>query len=124
MIGMIVTAPQICRVVVRDQQTLSMMPTVSEDIVIFFTFRCPLVLTQAVPFPMLVLDDTFSNERRLQDAIAGGFEEEAKVDIHQAIETKLLIDPAHFWQQFSSESHQITFNRIGISSACFLKLAQ
>src|SRR5947209_17344722 len=75
-IGMVVTAPQVLRSIVGDQQTFSVMPAIAEDVVVFLAFGGLLILAQAVPLAMRVLDDAPGHLRSGQRAIAGGFEKE------------------------------------------------
>src|SRR5437588_6909454 len=84
MVRVIVTTPQMLCTIIGDQKTLAMVPPVTEDIVIFLTFDGTLILAQAEPFAMRMLFDALSDRRQGQDTIAGGFEEKAVVDIHEA----------------------------------------
>src|SRR5580700_7949560 len=92
-IGMIVTAPQVANVIVDDEQAFAVMPTGAENVVVLLTPGGLLLLAEAVPLAMLVLLDMCCHLWNGQGAITGGFEEEAKVDVHQAIEAELLVDP-------------------------------
>src|SRR5216683_7203134 len=124
MMVMIVTAPEVLRIVVGNQQAFAMMPASTEDVIILLALCCALVVTEAIPFTMWVLLDALNRAWSRQDAIAGGFEEETVVDVHQAIEAETLVDPADFWQQTSPEGHQVALNGIHIGSGGLVKLAQ
>jgi hypothetical protein len=96
MVGMIVTTPQLLGTIIGDQQTLAVVPAVAEDIIILLAFGGALILTQAEPFSMRMLFDALRDQGHGQDTIAGGLEEKAVVDIHEAIKTEALVDPAYF----------------------------
>src|SRR5260370_1237163 len=99
--GVIVPVPLVVRVIVGNQQTLAMMPAVAEDIIVLFAPGSPFLLAEAVPFAVRVLLDALDDARSSDRSIAGRLEKEAVVDVHQAIETELLIDPADFLQQLA-----------------------
>src|SRR5258708_9959084 len=123
MVRMIMAAPGIAGIVVGYEQALSVMPAVAEDVVVLLTFGCALVITQAVPLKVGMLLDAFSCQRGGYDTIASSLEEEAEVNVHQAIETELLVNPANFAQQFAAEGHQVAFNSINIWTGILLELA-
>src|SRR5947209_2211156 len=77
MIGVIMPTPKMLGTIIGDQETLAMVPAITEDIVIFLTFGGTLILAQAEPFTMGMLFDAFSDHRQGHDTIAGGFEEKA-----------------------------------------------
>src|SRR5712692_5588772 len=116
MMVMVMTAPEVLRIIVGNQQTLAMMPASAEDVIVFLALRCSLILTQALPLTMWMLLDPLSHERRCEHTIAGSLEEEAIVDIHQAIKAEPFIDPADFLQQFAAEGHQVAFDSIDVGS--------
>src|SRR5579864_6156355 len=93
---MVMTTPEVLRIVVGNQQAFAMMPASTEDVIILLALCCALVVTQAIPFTVWVLLDALNHAWSRQDAIAGGFEEETVVDVHQAIEAETLVDPADF----------------------------
>src|SRR6266567_4653038 len=94
-IGMIVTTPQVLRVIVRDQQALSVMPAIAEDIVILLALGCLFILAQTVPLTMGMLLDTFRHQGSRKGAVASSFDKESEVDVRQAIETEFFVDPAN-----------------------------
>jgi len=55
MTAMIVPRPKMLLYKIRHQQTLSMVPALTENIIILLTLACPLVLTQAGPLTMCML---------------------------------------------------------------------
>src|SRR5579875_1756268 len=124
MMLMVVAAPQVPRIVVGDQQALPMMPARAEDIIIFLALCRPLVLAQTLPLAVLVLPDTPGHQRSRDDAIPRCFKEKAEVDVHQAIEAELFVDPADLRQQFAAERHQVSFNSINIRAGRLAELAQ
>src|SRR5215831_17404403 len=69
---MVMTAPEVLRVVVRNQQALTMMPAGTEDVIVFLALCRTVILAQAIPFTMRVLFDALSYTWSRQDAIAGG----------------------------------------------------
>src|SRR5712692_11317787 len=121
---MIMTAPEVLRIIVGNQQTLAMMPASAEDVIVFLALRCSLILTQALPLTMWMLLDLLSHERRCEYTIARSLEEEAIVDIHQAIKAEPFIDPADFLQQFTAEGHQVALDSINVRPPRLLKLSQ
>src|SRR5215471_15188703 len=64
MMVMVMTAPEVLRIIVGDQQTLTMMPASTEDVIVFLALRRSIILTQALPLTMGMLLDPFSYERR------------------------------------------------------------
>src|SRR5690242_16616898 len=106
-IRMIVTIPPVLRIKVGNQQALSMMPAITEDIIIFLAFGSSLILAQAIPFAMRMLLDSFSHQRRDHNTIARSFKEKAAMNVHEAIEAELFIYPTNFGEQFSPKCHQI-----------------
>src|SRR5579875_555400 len=92
---MVMPAPQMLRVIVHHQQALTMMPAITEDVVILLALRRSLLFTQAIPFTVRMLLQQRRQRRQGQHAIARGFEEETEMDVHEAIETELFIDPAY-----------------------------
>src|SRR5215471_5552760 len=95
MMRMIMPSPQVLRSIIGYQQAFPMMPAVAKDIIILFTLGSALLFTQTEPFSMLVLLDSFSHQRSSQDTIARCFEEEAEIDIHQAVKAEALFNPAN-----------------------------
>src|ERR1043166_8394190 len=81
---MIMTIPPVLRIKIGNEQTLSMMPAITEDVIIFLAFRNSLILTQTIPFTMRMLLDSFGHQRRDHDTIARSLEEETAVNIHEA----------------------------------------
>src|SRR5579884_3951339 len=124
MMRMIMPAPEMPRIEVRHQQALSVMPARAEDIVILLALRGPLLLAQAIPFKMRMPRDTRGQFGRDNHAIAGSFEEEAVIDIGEAIEAELLVDPADLRQQVVPESHQIALDGIDVGPRRLVELAQ
>src|SRR5436305_1594006 len=116
MIGVIVAPPQVLRAIIGYQQTFPVMPAITKDIIVLLTFGCLLIFAQTKPFAMGVLDNAFRNLGSGQHAIARGFEEEAVVDVHQAIETETLVNPANLRQKRSAKCHEIAFDGIDIWS--------
>src|SRR5260370_41029331 len=98
MIRMIMTTPQMLSVIVSYQQTLPVMPARPEDVIVLLTLSRLLILAQAIPFTVWMLLDPLSHNWPGHSTIARRFEEEAEVDIHQAIEAELFVDPTHFRQ--------------------------
>src|SRR5689334_2551564 len=98
MLRMIVTIPPVLRIKVRIKQALSMMPAITEDIVILLALRGSVLFAQAIPFAMRVFLHPFGHQGRRNNAISRSFEEEAAIHIHQAIEAQLLVDPANLRQ--------------------------
>src|SRR5438876_1067611 len=101
MIGMVVSMPPVIGIEVRYQQALAMMPACAKDIIIFLTLRRAFFLAQAIPFAMGMFLNSPGYYRSGNRAITRRLEEEAEVNIHQAIKTEFLINPANFRQQFS-----------------------
>src|SRR5579884_1576376 len=99
MMGMVMSAPVMLRLVVSHKQALSVMPAIAENVIIFLAPGRPFLLAQAVPFTVRMLDEQLDDLRCGLHPVAGGLEEETIVNIHQAIEAEALIDPAHFTQQ-------------------------
>ena len=124
MIGMIMTSPQVLRPVISYQQAFPMMPAVAKDIIILLALGRAFLFIQIEPFSMWVLLDAFSHLRSGQDTIARGFEEEAEIDIHQAVKTEALINPANLGQQLPTKSHQVALDCIHIRPGGFTKLTQ
>ena len=123
MIGMVVSMPPVFGIEVRYQQALAMMPACAKDIIIFLTLRRAFFLAQAIPFAMGMFLNSPGYYRRGNRAITRRLEEEAEVNIHQAIKTEFLVNPANFRQQLSPESHQVGLNRIDIWPRRFTELA-
>src|SRR6266566_7255047 len=94
--GVIMTSPQILRLIISYQQAFPMMPAIAKDVIVLLALGHTLLLIQTEPFTVWVFLDAFCHYRRGQDMIARGFEEEAEIDIHQAVETEALINPANF----------------------------
>lgn len=105
MVGMIMAAPGIAGIVVGYEQALTVMPAVAEDIVVLLTPGRALVITQAVPLKVGMLFEALGYNGCGYGTIASSLEEEAEVNVHQAIETELLVNPANFTQQFAAKSH-------------------
>src|SRR5450631_1754351 len=101
-----------------------MMPAIPEDIVVLFAFCAPLIFTQAIPFAMRMLLNASAYLRYGDRSIASRLKEEAIIDIHQAVEAELFIDPTHLWQQLTPKSQEIALNSIHIWPLRFLKFAQ
>src|SRR5207302_1547029 len=110
-------------IVVGHEQALAMMPAIAEDVVVLLTFGRTLVITQAVPLKMGMLFDALGYNGCGYGTIASSLEEEAEINVHQAIEAKLLVNPANFAQQFATESHQIALNSIDIWTGILTELA-
>src|SRR6266699_1155101 len=121
---MVMTAPEVLRIVVGNQQALAMMPAGTEDVIVLLALCRTVILAQAIPFTMRVPLDALNHTWSCQDAIAGGFQEETVVDVHQAIEAETLVDPADFLQQTAPEGHQVALDGIHVGSGGLMKLAQ
>jgi len=52
MMVMVMTAPEMLRIIVGNQQTLAMMPASTEDVIVLLALRRSLILTQALPLTM------------------------------------------------------------------------
>src|SRR6266700_2419303 len=97
-IGMIVAAPGIAGIIVGYKQAFAMMPAVAEDIIVLLTLSRALVFTQAVPLKMGVLLNALGHQGSCYGAIACCLEKEAEMNVHQAIEAELLVNPANLAQ--------------------------
>src|SRR5579872_3132296 len=120
----VVSAPHLLWIKVGNQQAFTVMPAITEDIVILLALRRALILTQTVPFAMWVLLNALRDNRSCHYPITGCLEEETEVDIHQTVKAKLFINPSHFRQQFAPECHQIALDGISIRPSRLLKFAQ
>ena len=89
-------APQVVWIVVHNQQTFSVVPTVAENVVVRLALSSLLFFTQAVPLAMGMFLQQICDRREGYNAIAGCLEEKAIVNIHQAVEAELFVDPAYF----------------------------
>src|SRR5579875_2378216 len=121
---MIMPAPQMLRIIVHHEQALTMMPAITEDIIILLALCRSLLFTEAIPLAVWVLLQQRSQRRQCQHAIARGFEEETEMDVHETVKAKFFIDPANLRQQFTSEGHQIALNSIDIWPLRLAELAQ
>src|SRR6266404_4721986 len=124
MMGMIMPAPQVALPVISYQQALSMVPAITKDVIILLTLSGTVFLAQAEPLTVWMPFDIISHSRRCQDTIARCLEEEAVMNIHQAVETEALLNPANLLQQLSTKSHQVSLDSIYIRPPRFIKLTQ
>src|SRR5260370_7669905 len=95
MMGMIMPAPQVALPVISYQQSLSMVPAITKDVIILLTLSGTVFLAQAEPLTVWMPFDIISHSRRCQDTIARCLEEEPVMDTHQAQEPKAPTNPAN-----------------------------
>src|SRR5579875_3994339 len=124
MMRMIVTGPVMLRLVILHQQAFAMMPAITKNVIVFLTPGSALIFAQTVPFAMRMSLQSFGHFRYHLNMIPRCLEEKAEVNVHQAIEAKLLVNPADFGQERAAKRHQISFNRVCLRSWRLLKLAQ
>src|SRR5579884_4033694 len=123
MMGMVMPAPVMLRSIIGHKQALSVMPAVAENVIILLALGRPFLLAQAVPFAVRMFDKQINDLRRGLHPVARGLEKETVVNIHQAIEAKTLIEPAHFAQQRARKDHEIALNCIHVWSGSLAKFA-
>src|SRR6266568_2672722 len=95
-VWMIMSKPQVFRVVIGNQQTFAMMPAITEDIIILLAFGGLLIFAQTIPLTMWMLLKTFSQLGYGNHTVTSSLEEEATVNIHQTIKTEFFVNPADF----------------------------
>src|SRR5437660_703966 len=93
MMLMIVTAPQILSIVIGYQQALPVVPARTKDIIVLLAPRRSILLAQARPLSVRMLLKQFAQLGKRNNTIARGLKEETVVDVHQAIEPELLLNP-------------------------------
>src|SRR6478672_10929006 len=84
----IVAAPAFSRGCIGRQQALTVMPARTKQVVVLLTFRRPFFGQEAIPLTMGMLDQPLGDGRQRDRAQTGGLEEEAPVDVREAVEAK------------------------------------
>src|SRR6266567_4701460 len=77
---MVMTTPEMLRVVIGNQQTLAMMPTGTENVIVLLALRCSFLVAQAFPLTVQMLLNSFNYPGCGKDTIARSFEEKAIED--------------------------------------------
>src|SRR4051812_43019501 len=120
----IVAAPAFSRGRVSRQQALTVMPARTKQVVVLLALGRLFFRQEAIPFTMGMLDQPLGDGRQRDRAQTGGLEEEAPVNIREAVEAKLLVEKADLLQQFAAAGQQIAFNGVDIWSRRLVEIAQ